>query len=118
VDTTNSQKKSPRNSVKNKRNTVDAAQAEPPRVPVTDLDYEQFVDRSIDLVARVRAAKEVAQRKMEEFGDPSEYEITKIYGQKKDQEQNEPSLSSEGSQSAFEFIAQDVATRPPREEEQ
>ncbi|HEX9219103.1 MAG TPA: hypothetical protein VF858_01315 [Gemmatimonadaceae bacterium] len=37
-----------------------------------------------DLVARVRAAKEAAQREMESFGDVSEYEIRKIYGRRTD----------------------------------
>ena len=54
----------------------------PRRTHSTDPDHEQYLDRSIDLVARVRAAKEAAQREMESFGDVSEYEIRKIYGQK------------------------------------
>ncbi len=54
----------------------------PRNVAVTDLDHEQYIDHSIDLVARVRAAKQAAQREMETFGDVSEYEIRKIYGQK------------------------------------
>jgi hypothetical protein len=54
----------------------------PRHIPVTDLDHEQYLDHSIDLVARVRAAKQAAQREMETFGDVSEYEIRKIYGQK------------------------------------
>ncbi len=37
-----------------------------------------------DLVARVRAAREAAQREMESFGDVSEYEVRKIYGQRTD----------------------------------
>ncbi len=37
-----------------------------------------------DLVARVRAAKAAAQREMESFGDVSEYEVRKIYGQRTD----------------------------------
>ncbi len=40
------------------------------------------MDRSLDLVARVRAAREAAQREMESFGDPSEYDVTVIYGRK------------------------------------
>jgi len=35
-----------------------------------------------DMVARVRAAKAVAQREMESFGDVSEYEVRKIVGQR------------------------------------
>jgi hypothetical protein len=37
-----------------------------------------------DLVARVRAARAEAERKMMEFGHPSEYVITKIQGQRTD----------------------------------
>ena len=37
-----------------------------------------------DLVARVRAARAEAERKMQEFGHPSEYVITKIQGQRTD----------------------------------
>ena len=43
------------------------------------------MDRSNDHVARVRAAREAAQREMESFGDVSEYEITIIQGQLKDE---------------------------------
>jgi hypothetical protein len=42
------------------------------------------VDRSVDHVARVRAAKEASQREMESFGDVSEYDITIIQGQLKE----------------------------------
>jgi hypothetical protein len=42
--------------------------------------HDDYLDHSDDLVARVRRAKEAAQRKMEEFGDPSEYEIIIIRG--------------------------------------
>jgi hypothetical protein len=45
---------------------------------------ERYYDRSDDLVARVRAARAAAQREMEAFGDPSEYDITIIHGQKKE----------------------------------
>lgn len=79
MDTPNSQKRSPRSSAKNERRKADLG--EPPRrEPVYD-DDDRYFDRNFDLVARVRAAKEAAQRKMEEFGDPSEYDVTYIYGQ-------------------------------------
>jgi hypothetical protein len=41
------------------------------------------MDRSIDHVARVRAAREAAQRAMESFGDVSEYDVTILHGQLK-----------------------------------
>jgi hypothetical protein len=58
------------------------SQEMPPRIPISDADMERYIDRPFDLVARVRAAKEAAQREMETFGHVSEYEIRKIYGQK------------------------------------
>ena len=51
------------------------------------------MDRSNDHVARVRAAKEAAQREMESFGDVSEYDITIIQGQLKE----EPVVASQPS---------------------
>jgi hypothetical protein len=48
---------------------------------MNNFSHDDYLDRSNDLVARVRAAREAAQRKMEEFGDPSEYEVTIIRGQ-------------------------------------
>jgi hypothetical protein len=47
-------------------------------------DEELYMDRSGDLVARVRRAKEAAQREMESFGDVSEYEVTNLHGQKRE----------------------------------
>lgn len=63
----------------------------------TNTDLAQYLESSIDMVARVRAAKEAAQRKMETFGHVSEYEIRKIYGQKKEpetKEKDEPHLKT------------------------
>lgn len=48
-------------------------------------EEEQHIDRSFDHVARVREAKEAAQREMEKFGDVSEYDITVIQGQLKEE---------------------------------
>ncbi len=115
MDTANSQKKSPRNSARNERNNLEMDQPTSQRGPVTELDCEQYLDRSIDLVARVRAAKEAAQRQIEAFGDVSEYEITKIYGQKKDQRQDGNAESGE-RQSSFAFKAQNSTKLPPGEE--
>jgi hypothetical protein len=52
------------------------------------------MDRSIDHVARVRAAKEAAQREMESFGDVSEYDITIIQGQLKEEPATGPSQNT------------------------
>jgi hypothetical protein len=84
VDNPNSQKKSPRNSAKSEKNTANMGD-EPQRTRhAPAADDEDYMDRSADLVTRVRVAREAAQREMESFGDPSEYDITIIHGQKKD----------------------------------
>ena len=135
----NSLKKSLHSSEMNERTSVDMSQEMPPKMPVSDVDLERYIDRPFDLVARVRAAKEAAQREMESFGNVSEYEIRKIYGQKselsydaqKDDHKPQPSASTEvqpesplletrvkpqpkESQSAFDFDAQDPMSVPRR----
>jgi hypothetical protein len=115
----------------------------PRRIPVDDVDREQYLDRSFDLVARVHAAREAAQREMEAFGDVSEYEIRKIYGQRTDIRYDHPEKKAEEPaaaqheerqdiseerhrgdapnddhrQSTFDFKADDTANHPQREEE-
>jgi hypothetical protein len=61
------------------------------------------MDRSNDHVARVRAAKEAAQREMESFGDVSEYDIAIIRGQLKE----EPAAAPSQTALAFENDAPD-----------
>jgi hypothetical protein len=117
-------------------------QETPRRIPADDPDREQYLDHSFDLGARVRTARETAQREMEAFGDVSEYEIRKIYGQRTDiryddvektAEETTPSprgerepatehqssslKESDSRQSAFDFKAADVTHQPRREEE-
>lgn len=101
MDTANSQKKSPRNSAKNKPANPDIRQ-------LTDSDDEPYFDRSFDMVARVRVAKDAAQRRIEEFGDVSEYDITIIQGQKK---QNDQSANEKaGAPRQLELNVQDNRT--------
>ncbi len=100
MDTQNSQKRSPRGSAKTKQETTAAPDAGTrQRRPNHDQDDsdEQYYDRSLDHVARVRAAKEAAQRRMEEFGDVSEYDITILHGQLKEDpnQDTQPSLDFE-----------------------
>lgn len=117
MDTANSQKKSPRNLARNKKTNQEMAQAAADRpVPSADLDYEPYFDRSFDMVARVRAAKEAAQRKIEAFGDVSEYEVTTICGKKEESGSKSDQNRSDGRQSAFEFKTRHAHTIPPREE--
>jgi hypothetical protein len=66
----------------NEARSVDMSQEIPPKAPSPDVDWERYIDRPFDLVARVEAARDLAQREMETFGQVSEYEIRKIYGQK------------------------------------
>jgi hypothetical protein len=81
VDAQNSQKKSPRSSAKSKHDTTGASE----RSSHKSFDEDEYFDRSIDHVARVRAAKEAAQREMESFSDVSEYDISIIQGQLKEE---------------------------------
>ena len=87
MGTQNSQKKSPRSSAKSRQDTTgtpDAARTS--RKSFEDFDEEErHMDRTGDHVARIRAAKEAAQREMESFGDVSEYDITLIQGQFKEE---------------------------------
>ena len=88
MDTQNSQKRSPQGSATQNRKHVRFDEDESPR---EDREHEQYYDRSLDHVARVRAAKEAAQRRMEEFGDVSEYDVTIIQGQLKEEPTNDAS---------------------------
>lgn len=60
--------------------------------PIDEVDRERYLEHSFDLVARVRAAREAAQREMETFGNVAEYEIRKIYGQRTDLNYNDESV--------------------------
>jgi len=68
---------------------------------------EKYMDYSLDHVARVRAAKDAAQREMESFGDVSEYDISTIQGQL-------PENSTADSQRTLDF-GRDVPTTKQRE---
>ena len=102
MDTQNSQKRSPRSSAKSKQDTSRKSESScsSQRPFETPDDEEQYMDRSNDQVARVRAAKGAAQREMESFGDVSEYDITILQGQLK----VEPVSAS---QSSLEFQVDD-----------
>ncbi len=43
---------------------------------------DRYMDRSDDLVARVRSAREAAQRRMDAFGNVSEYQVRVVCGRK------------------------------------
>lgn len=83
MDTRNSQKKSPRSSAKSKQDSSSGPGAI--HHPLTEAEEKQFMDFSSDHVARVCAAKAAAQREMESFGDPSEYDVVVLRGQLKEE---------------------------------
>jgi hypothetical protein len=93
VGTQNSQKRSPRSSAKSEMKSAETRTSHPPKDTFGDFDHEEYMDRSRDHVARVREAKEAAQHEMESFGDVSEYDITIIQGQLKE----EPAAVSQSS---------------------
>lgn len=45
-------------------------------------DEDRYMDRSGDLVARVRAAREAAQRRMDAFGNVADYDVRVVRGRK------------------------------------
>lgn len=92
MDTPSSHKKSPRSSAKSKQDSSSA--------PHTESEEEKYLDFSVGMVARVRAAKEAAQREMESFGDVSEYDVTILQGQLKREAvaPTQPRLDFEGQQ--------------------
>ncbi|MDT8069480.1 MAG: hypothetical protein ROO76_15055 [Terriglobia bacterium] len=99
-------------------------QETPRPIPSDDVDRPQHLDYSFDLVARVRAARDAAQREMEAFGDVSEYEIRKIYGQRTDIKYDEVDKKEEAPTSpphkdresvADEHNAPDVPSGDPRQ---
>ena len=119
MDTQNPPKKSPRNTNQNERSSPNAdIQKEAAEHSVRrrcNHDHDPYDDRSFDLVARVRAAKEAAQRRMEEFGDVSEYTVTKIYGRKKESPEERISSSSDSRQ---EDAKKNAAKAQAHDEEQ
>jgi len=75
-------------------------------------DHEKYYDDSDDLVERVRRAKEAAQRKIEEFGDPSEYIVTKIYGRRTDIDYSKPPKEEETAVTPAAPGASNVSQEP------
>jgi hypothetical protein len=57
---------------------------EKPHRSSSNREHERYYDDSDDLAARVRRAREGFHRELEAFGDVSEYEVRKIYGQRTD----------------------------------
>jgi len=135
VDTTNFQKKLQNNSEPSKRSKPKKM----PRSHDNDLDHDHEQEHSFDLVARVRAAREAAEREMHKFGKVSEYEVRKVYGQRADLNYDDesvpglpdpqahqqpdhhpnttPSEEKNQAQGTLDFEAQYSRQSPPAEEE-
>ena len=43
---------------------------------------DQYDDRTPDLIERIRKMRDAAQREMDKFGNPADYDTRKIVGQK------------------------------------
>jgi hypothetical protein len=82
--------------VKSKQDSSSAPETS--RRPLTEDEKQEYMDFSSDHVARVRAAKEAAQREMESFGDVSEYDVIILQGQLKEElvTPSQPPLDFEG----------------------
>jgi hypothetical protein len=83
VETQSSQKRSQRNSTRSDK-SLRGSGPEPTGQPEPGFDADDYMDRSIDHVARVSAARNAAQWEVESFGDLSEYDITTIQGRLKE----------------------------------
>ena len=70
---------------------------EKPHQSPSNRDREQYYDDSDDHAARVRRAKEAAQRQIEAFGDRSKYTIRKIYGRRTDIDYSRPPKKQEAT---------------------
>jgi hypothetical protein len=84
VDNMNSQKRSSRVLAMTDSGRVEMTSQEPSPASRADLDGGEYLDHSFDLVALVRASRERAQRKIDEFGNAAEYEIRQISGKRTD----------------------------------
>lgn len=93
MDIRNSQRKSPRSSTRSEKKTPE--HSVPSSTGRDENNEERYMDRSMDHVARVRAAREAAQREMESFGGVSEYEVTIIHGRLKEEPGGPPQASLE-----------------------
>lgn len=110
MDTQNSQKRSPRSSVKSKRSSVEPETdaTRPSFAESNPGEFEERYDRSFDLVERVRRARAAAQKKMDAFsGNLDDYVLVrKIVGQKSIREQQAAAKASppaEGGQVCLDF---------------
>ena len=70
---------------------------EKPHQSPSTRERERYYDDSDDLAARVRRAKEAAQRQLEAFGDRSEYEVRIIQGRRTDIDYSQPPKPEEGA---------------------
>jgi hypothetical protein len=113
VDTTNSQQTSQSGSQRNRRSTLGEDQPSSRHAHrMEEDDCDRYSDHSIDIVERVRRAKEAAQRKMEEFGDPSEYDVFVLRDGKWVPANEAQSASAKTQEPATPATPQNSATAP------
>jgi hypothetical protein len=78
-------KKSPRNFSNQEESSIEIRQDAPAPPPAPPRNaVPRYYDEEFDLVARIRAAREAAEREMRKFGKVSEYEVRKVQGQRAD----------------------------------
>ena len=53
---------------------------------MSNRDNEHF-DDSQDMIARIRKLREAAEKKMNAFGDPADYDVRAIHGRKSELEE-------------------------------
>jgi hypothetical protein len=70
---------------------------EKPHQSPSNRDRKQYYDDADDHAARVRRAKEAAQRQIEAFGDRSKYQVRKIYGRRTDIDYSRPPKKQEAT---------------------
>jgi len=89
----NTPKKSPRDFSKQEESSIEIRQDAPAPPPTPPRNTApRYYDEEFDLVARIRAAREAAEREMRKFGKVSDYEVRKVQGQRADLNYDEMSI--------------------------
>ncbi len=89
----NTPKKSPRDSSKQEESSIEIRQDAPAPPPAQPRNTApRYYDEKLDLVARIRTAREAAEREMRKFGKVSDYEVRKVRGLRSDLNYDEISI--------------------------
>ncbi len=123
MDTANSQKRSPRSSVKSKRSTTGSGEELPSYAESNPDEFQDRYDNSVDMVERVRRARSAAEKKRNAFsGNLDDYVLVRtLVGQKSIREQQRAADNQLGSsgcidrQTSLNFVqAPSGGEEPPR----